>query len=230
MFISKLEIRGENRLKKLIILICIAIISPFVFSTTTVNSHFVMGYIDSNTTFSVNMLNEVLPFDLESKEVVMSAATNVKGIRIGTFSILSNTKDFRVFVAHTPLFWDSTSAVNGDTKTETSIDYRMYLILGNEDIFKDSMSYPAPTELTINIQGRTDEENNNDDTYITLSGHDPDVWPNSVSGILSVVRQSIYVRLEVSGDTDGTLTAARIENLKAGNYVSDVYFFLEATQ
>lgn len=220
----------NNSLKKTITMAMILALIMFVaFSTSTVSAHFIMGYIDSNTAFSVNLLNEVLPFDLDSKEVRMTTVPNIKGIRIGTYSLMSNTKDFKLYVAHSPLSWISSSAVDGDTNTETTIEYRLYLILGNEELFKDAICHPNPSNLLSDVIDLTDEQNNEDDTYITLSGNDSDVWPASVAGILAIVNQSVYLRLEVPGDTDGSLTAERIENLKAGNYVSDVYFFLEAT-
>lgn len=199
----------------------------FAFATQEVTTHFIMGYIDSSTSFSVNILNEVLPFDLESKEVAMTNS-NIKGIRIGTFSLLSNTKDFRLYAAHTPLVWDSTSAVDGDTKTETSIDYRLYMIVGNEDKFKSALSYPNPATLSTDLSN--DENVVDTDTYVLIEGADSDVWPTSVESILSIVNQSIYVRLEVPGDVNGELTAQRVEDLKAGSYKSDIYFYLENAQ
>lgn len=173
-------------------------------------AHYLLGYVEASITFSLDIIQEVLPFDLDSVEVKENTSTtDVVGLRIGSYSLVSNNSNFSLFVTHSPLTL-SVPASESNTGTVTSIDYRLYMFTGVNREFKSTLSAsnpasPASAESRIEIKGN-------------------EVWSSAVGPILSIVNQSLYLSLE--DHTDGDTTAQRVEKLKAGTYESDIYFIL----
>lgn len=171
--------------------------------------HYMVGYVDSSTDFTVSIYDEVLPFDLESSEVafnsemVFSSEGNeihedpsksiVHGLRVGEYTLFSNGT-FNFTVTHTKLELEGTSTDTNASHTLTSIDYRLYLV-------KDGSFVSCRNSACRN------------DGSIVFSG----------TGGCSYVNQSIYVSLD-EGSADATNTA--INQLKNGNYKSTVTFVL----
>lgn len=163
--------------------------------------HYMVGYVDSATDFTVSIHDEVLPFDMESSEVAFNSDMKfspegneipsqsiVHGLRVGEYTLFSNGS-FNFTVTHTKLELEGTSTDTNASHTLTSIDYRLYLV-------KDGSFVSCRNGGSI-----------------VFSGNDG----------CSYVNQSIYVSLD-EGSAEATNNA--INQLKNGNYKSTVTFVL----
>ena len=89
--------------------------------------HHIYGQIRTSIVFEVNILEEVIPFDLSGSLVqynnsYQSVAT---GLRLGTYRLISNNTNLKMVVSHTPL------RLIDETVTENNeINYRLYLMTG----------------------------------------------------------------------------------------------------
>ena len=123
--------------KLLVILLLIFVFTLSVFCATysTPYAHYMLGYIDSATDFTATIINEVLPFDLDSTDVSFNANydTRIKGLRIGYYSLISNTYNFALYISHTPLVLRS-APISGETNTLSQIDYRLYAVADHDGI------------------------------------------------------------------------------------------------
>ena len=87
--------------------------------------HYIYGQIRTAVVFEVNIMEEVLPFDLSGSLVqynssYLSVAT---GLRLGTYRLISNNANLKIVVSHTPL------RLVDETVTENNeINYRLYLM------------------------------------------------------------------------------------------------------
>ena len=64
-----------------------------------------IGYILKEVSFSIEIMNEELPFDLQSETVnpANGSVSTLSGLRIGTYSLESNC-NVSLYVAHTKLY------------------------------------------------------------------------------------------------------------------------------
>ncbi|MCQ2412510.1 MAG: hypothetical protein MJ057_06090 [Sphaerochaetaceae bacterium] len=172
-----------------------------------------IGHVDSATDFSVSILEEALPFDLDGSDVAYNPnyQTQIRGLRIGSYSLLSNSGNFELLISHSKLTLRDATRAN-DEGTLSQIDYRLYVI--------------ADYRNTKFLSCLSDSNASNPDSAsnrVRVAGDNPDVWPSGAS-MCSIVNQSIYVSLD--DNTRGS-TAATIADLKGGTYESTIYFMLK---
>lgn len=176
-------------------------------------AHYMLGHVNSATDFSVSILEEVLPFDLDGSDVAYNDnyTTQIKGLRIGSYSLISNTKFFELYITHSKLkLRDAARANDGGTLSE--IDYRLYVI--------------ADYHNTKFLSCLSDTNAANPDSAaksICVSASNENIWPSGAS-MCSIIDQSIYVSLH--DNTRGT-TADTLADLKGGTYESTIYFMLK---
>ena len=93
--------------------------------------HRIYGHINSSVLFEVNILQEAIPFDLDSDLVKFNennndaASDTATGIRIGTYTLASNSTTVKVSVSHTPFTFQGTPT---DNTKQHSINYRLYMM------------------------------------------------------------------------------------------------------
>lgn len=185
----------------------------FAAETSAPFAHYMIGHVDSSTDFSVSILEEVLPFDLDGSDVAYNPnyQTQIKGLRIGSYSLLSNSGAFELYIAHTKLTLRDAARAN-DEGTLSAIDYRLYVI--------------ADYHNTKFLSCLSDTNASNPDAAtnrLRVAADNPDVWPSGTT-MCSIVNQSIYVSLD--DNTRGT-TADTLADLKGGTYESTIYFMLK---
>ena len=207
-------------MRKLFLILILILVGGTLFSATPSPAfeYYMLGFVNTVVDFSVTILEDVLPFDLEGADVafndlyVAGDTGQIKGLRIGEYTLISNSNEFELYIAHTPLIL-KTAAEGEDTGTLTQIDYRLYAVLGSADLFISALSD--------NLAATPDTATNR----IRIAGDNPNVWTETTS-MLSIVRKSLYLSLE--DNTSGS-TANTVENLKAGRYESNIYFMLKGT-
>lgn len=196
----------------IILIVCFSVFgAPF---TSEPFAHYMLGYVESATDFSVEIFEEVLPFDLDGSEVAYNPnwATLIRGLRIGQYSLISNTGDFELYISHTKLTLRG-AARAGDEGTLSEIDYRLYAIADyNNTRFLSCLSDAGASSA--------DSCTN----VIRVAGDNPNVWPDGAT-MCSIVNQSLYVSLDE--DTNGGSTVEAIANLKGGTYESTIYLLLK---
>lgn len=86
--------------------------------------HRLYGQIRTSVVFEVNILEEVLPFDLNSALVQYNTNPSVAtGLRLGTYRLISNNSNLKMVISHTPL------RLQDETVTENNeVNYRLYLM------------------------------------------------------------------------------------------------------
>ena len=204
-------------MKKFFFVLVLALIAGCLFAETSpAYEHYMLGYVNAAVDFSVDILEDVLPFDLEGSDVafndryIAGDSGQIKGLRIGEYTLVSNSNEFELYIAHTPLILKEASA-GEDDGTLTQIDYRLYAVLGSEDVFLSALS---------DADALTPDSAVN---KIRIAGDNQDVWPEGTR-MLSIVRKSLYLSLE--DNTSGS-TANTVADLKAGRYESNIYFMLK---
>ena len=166
------------------------------------------GYIYSSVTFSVDISDE--PFNLANPVLADNSAspTYINGIRVGSFSLTATSSRFNLYVTHDKLHLiERTYGV--DDKTLSSIDYRLFMELGPTG-FACCLSDSNP-DIT-NYSGNPFAALNN---YILVSGFSA-----------SLENQGFYVSLY--DHSSGGTTTDTVNDLMAGTYASNIYFYLEA--
>ena len=206
-------------MKKLIIILLLVFLPLALFAETSAPyEHYMLGYVRTVVDFSVTILEDVLPFDLEGADVafndlyVSGDSGQIKGLRIGEYTLVSNSNEFELYISHTPLVLKE-AASGEDTGTLTQIDYRLYAVLGSQDKFLSALSDGGAA--TPDVAGN----------HIRIAGDNPDVWTPQTT-MLSIVRKSLYLSLE--DNTSGS-TSQTVSDLKAGRYESNIYFMLKGT-
>jgi len=168
-----------------------------------------IGYIYSNVTFSVSLLEEVFPFDISNSSYAEDSTTptSVNGLNIGTYTLSSTSTSFKLYVAHDKLtVVERTFGIDDGTLSE--IDYRLYMQMGGSTTFSCCLSDSNPD--------------------LDVSGGDTLSFSNCIlisSSAISLSDQNIYVCLY--DHTGGDTTADTVENLMSGTYSSNIYFYLE---
>lgn len=174
-----------------------------VFCATTVDtpiSFYLLGSVRANASLSVSMFEEVFPFDLDGSEVSYNTSTDIVfGLRIGEYTLVSNSAATSLYIAHTPLVLENTDGSDSNGK-HRKIDYRLYVMVNSGNVVFNSCI--------------------SDTNAIT-----PDVAAHRVelSGVLRLVNKSLYISLD-EGSLDAT--EAVVGNLAEGIYKSNIYFLL----
>ena len=184
-----------------------------------------IGYILKSINFSVDIMEEVLPFDLQSSNVnpANGSASSLSGLRIGNYSLESNC-DVKLYVAHTKLYLSGRIFGIGDAGTLSAIDYRLYM--ETDDGLFDSCISSSSLEYSLDAISAATFSGLAQDEVIEISG-----TGLSQNNVLSYNNKGIFVRLEdaLTGTSrTQSTTNAVIDQLKAGTYSSDVVFYLEA--
>ena len=166
-------------------------------------SHYILGSVRSTASFSVSLSEEVFPFDLDSAEVAYNGSytTSIHGLRIGEYTMVTNSSSIRLCMTHTPLVLEGTDGSPSAGKLR-KIDYRLYAVIEDYGVVFSSCLSDADAISAGTAVNR-----------IEIPGY---------AG-MKLVNKSLYVSLD---DGNGT-TADSIENLKSGTYKSYVYFLLE---
>lgn len=165
--------------------------------------HHIYGQINSSVLFEVNILQEAIPFDLDSDLVKYNANNNdsardtATGIRIGTYTLASNSTALKISVSHTPFVFQGTP--NDNTK-QHSINYRLYMM----------------TEI-------------GSPGFVSSLGEEKEILGSNVAedGIIRLINKYMYVTLQEGGTAQ--TTQERLDNLEPGTYTSDITFYLWTT-
>lgn len=187
------------------IILILVLPTLLLFSATTADApiaHYLLGSVRANASLAITLLEEVFPFDLDGKEVAYNASyeSMIIGLRIGTYTLISNANSTNLYVAHSPLVLEGTDGSSANGKLR-QIDYRLYVIYESDG----SSFYSCRSDSAAS----TPKSATN---HVTLSG------------ILSLVNESLYVSLD---EGDETSTATAVDNLTGGTYKSNIYFMLE---
>lgn len=166
---------------------------------------YLLGSVRSKAAISITMFEEVFPFDLDGAEVSYNSSTDiVYGLRIGQYTLYSNSGATLFYISHSPLILDGTNGTDLNGK-HRKIDYRLYMMVnkmidGEEVVFMSCVS--------------------------DASASTPATAANRIlfSGEMWLVNKSIYVSLD---EGDASTTAAVIDDLAEGIYKSNIYFLLE---
>ena len=174
--------------------------------------HYMVGFVNKVTIFTVTINETYLPFDLDGEDVAYNTTSYVKGIQIGKYDVYTNT-NYNFYIAHTAFKLMGTKA---EGKLD-EIDYRLYAF--DETGFQSCTSDANASNLKFGP--------NNVDTKISISGS------KLVSG------KGLYVSLDDSslindenlsvgdGETrQEASTKAVLNNLSPGSYESTVYFLI----
>ena len=189
-----------KKLAMVMIVILFSMLSVFAVTVYAPLSQYMLGHVDSLVEFGIEILEDVLPFDLDGTDIAYNEHPNamVSGLQIGTYSVVANTRQFDIYITHTPLTL-ITAPVQNDTGTLESIDYQLYVVLNySTGLFGHCLS------------------NGN----IQLSGDNYSIW--AAEDPMLIVREGLFVSLD---DGNGT-TATSVGNLKSGTYKSTISFEL----
>lgn len=155
-----------NKKRLLVVIISLFILPLSLFADT--HAHYILGQIRKDIFFEVTILEEAIPFDLDStlvqyNEDPESIAT---GIRIGTYRLISNSPRIELRVSHTSLKHLDTSLTENN-----EIGYRLYLMTGTDD---------------------------NPTSFISTTGSEVVLDGSSVvqDGAVSLIDKNIYVTLD----------------------------------
>lgn len=167
-----------------------------------------VGYLYGEISFSVNLIDEVLPFNLASPEVAERTTSNMlSGLRIGTYSLIASNVSFKLYVTHGKMVLKERIFGIEDEGTLSAIDYRLYMETGSNNNFQSCLSDISP----------------NVESYSNLAN----AFTNKIlidGQSINYTNQGFYVSLE---DRTMQTTEATVAALKAGTYASDIYFYLE---
>ena len=173
-------------------------------SSTYPFSHRLLGHVDYATYFTSRILEEVLPFDFDNPEAYVDTyySNDVKGIRVGVYTLVSNNSNFRLTISH-----DKLNRIVSDTPNNpnmiTSVDYILYIVIGNS------------------IDSWTSCKSGAENAVVALSGSSMGM-ENGDNVILE--DKSLYVFIE---DTSiYSTTADTVANIQPGIYESYIYFEL----
>ena len=184
------------RIKKLVIMFILIIASLMpVFAIVDEITHYMVGYIGNAATISVQAINEVLPFDMDSSLVAYNPSENVVvGLKVEEYTLVSNNRDFSLTIKHTPLEYQGSSPLADGYYNK--IDYRLDIILYTNDQNHVVNTYKSLlSNRGVNSEATTDTE-------LVLSGNDPvfsPVWATGGPQFLSIVKQGLFVSLKDGG-------------------------------
>ena len=110
-------------IKRLLIIILLLLVLVPLYADYY--DHYIYGQIRTSIVFEVNILEEVLPFDLSGSLVQYNSSYSsvATGLRLGTYRLISNNTNLKMVVSHTPLrLIDETVSENNE------INYRLYIM------------------------------------------------------------------------------------------------------
>lgn len=199
-------------MRKTILLILVLLVSTFLSAADF--DHYMIGYVGTVAEISLEIDESVIPFNLDSPDI-RKTGSGVQGLRIGSYTFVTNSDLFELIITHTPFTLRGTPGIN-DPGTLSQINYRLYTFLrgtlyesclGTSDAIA---RYPETAGSGYKIRIAYD---NNQGLYT----------PNT-EDYLSIVNQSIYVNLE---DTTAGTTEATVAALVSGMYESIIYFLVK---
>ena len=167
---------------------------------------YLLGSVRAKAAISVTMFEEVFPFDLDSAEVSYNSSTDiVYGLRIGEYTMVSNSSSTTLYITHNPLILEGTDGSDANGR-HRKIDYRLYVMVN----FNVENEGPVVFKSCVSDSNATT----------------PASAANAIvlSGVLRLVNKSLYVSLD-EGSQEAT--EAIIEDLAEGTYKSNIYFLLE---
>lgn len=117
-----------NRKSFLVMIIMLFLLPLSLFADT--HAHYILGQIRKDIFFEVTILEEAIPFDLDSSLVQYNEnhETIATGIRIGTYRLISNSPRIELRVSHTSL-----KHIDSSLTENNEIGYRLYLMTGTDD-------------------------------------------------------------------------------------------------
>ncbi len=193
-----------KRLSFLIVSFMLLILSPLaaVAEISEPIAHIVYGFVGDEVTFSVDIDDTILPFNLEDPLVKKNPSpTVVTGLRIGTMFLSSNQEAFSLTISHDNLTLSGTP-VSGDTGTIDTVDYRLDFFILSDSL---AAQYPDAKKFISVYTG----------IPATIT---KDNFPNND---YKIIDRSIYISL----NAEDTTVAA----LKQGAYSSTITFTLTTT-
>ena len=199
-------------MKKSLFLILFLILGCSLFAADF--DHYMIGHVGTVAEISLEIDESVIPFNLDSPDI-RKTGSGVQGLRIGSYTFVTNSDTFDLIITHTPFTLKGTPGVN-DPGTLSQINYRLYAYLKGT--------------LYASCLGSSDSiakypETAGDDYRIRIA-HDSNqgLYTTNSNDYLSIVNQSIYVNLEdnTEGSTENTVAA-----LKSGMYESTIYFLVK---
>ena len=192
-------------MKRIIILVILILIaaSP-IFSVTTGDTidHVMIGYVRQSLNFSVSLINEVLPFDLDGQDVAYNnSSTIINGLRIATFTLVSNNYNFTLYITH-----DKLTLRTNEGGTKPSIDYRLYAVVNEntQEYLSSRSALNAESPKSVPAESR-----------ITITG--------SKANTYFLVGNSMFVSLDEGSET---ATQNILDSLPGGFYESNIYLML----
>lgn len=191
-----------KRIMVSLLILLISLISVFAYDGVQP----LTGYIYSSVSFSVDISSE--PFNLANPLLSDDSAspTYINGLRIGNFSLMATSSKFNLYVTHDKLHLiERTYGV--DDGTLSSIDYRLFMELGPTG-FSSCLSDSTP-----DIDVYTGNPFSALRNYILISGFSA-----------SLEEQGFFVSLY---DHTMSTTSETVNELMAGTYASNIYFYLE---
>ncbi|MBR6086063.1 MAG: hypothetical protein IKP61_10710 [Spirochaetales bacterium] len=189
-----------KKIALVLLVILFSLVPVFAETVYAPIAQYMLGHVDALVEFGIEILEDVLPFDLDGADIVYNPNPNtvVSGLQIGTYSVVANSRQFDIYITHTPLSL-ITAPVQGDTGTLDSIDYQLYIVLNyHAGLFGHCLS------------------NGN----VQISGDNYSIWAENEP--MLIVREGLFVSLD---DGNGT-TANSVLNLKSGTYRSTISFEL----
>lgn len=162
--------------------------------------HRMIGHVEYATYFTSRVLEEVLPFDFDNPEAYVENyySNVVKGIRVGTYTLASNNRDFQLKVWHDKLVRIASDTPNNPNMI-TSVDYILYVVNGES--------------VSSFVSCKSGEENK----IVVLSG----IGMNDGDTVI-LEDKSFYVFIDDTSVYD--TTAATVANIQPGMYESYIYF------
>ena len=184
-----------------VILILIAASPIFSVIGDTVD-HVMLGYVRQSLNFSVSLLNNVLPFDLDGSDVAYnSSPTIINGLRVATFTLVSNNFNFTLYITH-----DKLTLRTNEGGTKPSIDYRLYAVVNENTQEYLSSRSAANADSPKNVPA---------ESRITITG--------SKTNTYFLVDNSIFVSLD---EGSASATQSVLDSLPGGFYESNIYLML----
>ncbi len=188
----------------LVLAILVIIAAAPLFSVTTGDTvdHVMIGYVRQSLNFSVSLLNNVLPFDLDGPDVAYNtSATIINGLRVATFTLVSNNYNFTLYITH-----DKLTLRTNEGGTKPSIDYRLYAVVNEntQEYLSSRSAANAESPKTVPAESR-----------ITITG--------SKTNTYFLVNNSMFVSLD---EGSASATQSVLDNLPGGFYESNIYLVL----
>ena len=183
------------RIKRIAILIMISISILPIFATEDAVTHYMVGYVGNAASISVEAINEVLPFDMDSTVVAYNPSDSiVVGLKVGQYTLVSNNRDFSLTIKHTPLEYQGSQPLK--EWYYNKIDYRLDVIIYTNDQRHVVNTYRSLlSNRGVNTVATADSE-------LVLNGNDPvfsPLWDSNGPQFLSIVKQGLFVSLKDGG-------------------------------